>query len=169
MAETPEAEELHRALAALGEPARRSLSRRRQARDRRLPGARQAVPDSRGDILDRTVMRVFPTGARLTLTHNIIRVQNKDGIDKWGEVAIPESADVLLLRNVKADGTTRDPEEIAEKQSVSVPDLEPGDFVEFEYVEQARRAAGLCRGISRRALLFRLLRCAARLARNSCW
>ena len=40
-------------------------------------------------VLDRTVTRVFPTGARLTLTHNIIRVQDKDAIDKFGEVQIP--------------------------------------------------------------------------------
>ena len=42
----------------------------------------------------------------------IVRVQNKDGIDKFGEVTIPEGADVLLLRTVKADGSTREPEEI---------------------------------------------------------
>ena len=40
-------------------------------------------------VLDRTVTRVFPTGARLTLTHNIIRVQDKDAIDKFGEVRSP--------------------------------------------------------------------------------
>ena len=50
------------------------------------------------------------------LTHNIVRVQTKDGIDKWGEVTVPEGADVLLLRTVKADGSTREPEEVAEKR-----------------------------------------------------
>src|SRR5262249_47740546 len=57
--------------------------------------------------------------------------------DKWGEVQVPEGADVLTLRTVKADGSTREPEEIAEKQTISVPDLEVGDFVEFEYVDPA--------------------------------
>jgi hypothetical protein len=88
-------------------------------------------------VLDRTVTRVFSTGARLTLTHNIIQVLAKDGIDKWGEVQIPDGADVLTLRTVKADGSTREPEEIDGKQSVSVPDLEVGDYVEFEYVDPA--------------------------------
>jgi tetratricopeptide (TPR) repeat protein len=88
-------------------------------------------------VLDRTVTRVFATGARMTLTHNIIQVLAKDGIDKWGEVTIPEGADVLTLRAIKADGSTREPEEIAEKEAVSVPDLEVGDYVELEYVDPA--------------------------------
>jgi hypothetical protein len=52
-------------------------------------------------------------------------------------VQVPAGADVLLLRTIKADGTTREPEEIAEKESVSVPDLLPGDYVEFEFVTAA--------------------------------
>src|SRR6202012_1904475 len=58
-----------------------------------------------------------------------------DAIDKFGEVQIPGDADVLVLRTIKADGTTREPEDIGEKESVSVPDLEPGDYVEYEWVE----------------------------------
>ncbi len=136
LAETPEAQELHRALGALGDgnvmdPYR--VDGKAVIATFEQSGHRYDSPSV--IVLDRTVTRVFPTGARLTLTHNIIRVQTKDGIDKWGEVTIPEGADVLLLRTVKADGTTREPEEIAEKQSVSVPDLEPGDYVEFEYVD----------------------------------
>ena len=144
LAETPESQELHRALAALcGE------------KEGRCPGildpfrvdGKQVIADFERDksrprwdtpaviVLDRTVTRVFATGARLTLTHNIIRVQDKDAIDKFGEVTIPGDADVLTLRAVKADGTTREPEELAEKESISLPDLEPGDYVEFEYVD----------------------------------
>jgi hypothetical protein len=94
-------------------------------------GEERAGPD-----LDRTVVRVLPTGARLTLTHNIIRVLTKDGLAKFGEVTIPEGADVLTLRTVKADGSTREPEEIPDKDTVSAPDLEVGDYVEFEYVDR---------------------------------
>src|SRR5258707_3292105 len=138
MAETPEAQDLHRALLALGDgnamdPFRVDGNRVIAAFEK--SGHRFESPSV--IVLDRTVTRVFPTGGRLTLTHNIIRVQTKDGIDKWGEVSIPEGADVLLLRTVKADGTTREPEQIAEKQTVSVPDLAPGDYVEFEYVDPA--------------------------------
>ena len=86
-------------------------------------------------VLDRTVTRVFPDGAELTLTHEIVRVQSKDAIEKWGEVALPEHAEVLTVRTHKADGTTREPEEVAGKESVSAADLAIGDYVEKETLE----------------------------------
>jgi hypothetical protein len=86
-------------------------------------------------VLDRTVSRVFPDGAELTLTHEIVRVQSKDAIEKWGEVALPEHAEVLTVRTHKADGSTREPEEVAGKESVSAADLAIGDYVEKETLE----------------------------------
>jgi hypothetical protein len=86
-------------------------------------------------VLDRTVTRVFPDGAELTLTHEIVRVQSKDAIEKWGEVSLPERAEVLTVRTHKADGTTREPEEVAGKESVSAADLAIGDYVEKETLE----------------------------------
>ena len=164
LAETPESEELHRALAALCDE-----------REGRCPGimdpfrvdGRKVIADFEHDthkpkwdtpaviVLDRTVTRVFPTGARLTLTHNIIRVQDKDAIDKFGEVQIPPDADLLTLRAIKADGTTREPEEVAEKDTISVPDLEPGDYVEFEYVDPAAPPGAFPGGFLAERFFFR--------------
>ena len=84
-------------------------------------------------LLNRTVVKVFKSGARLTLTHNVIRVQDKDGVTNWGEVHIPEGAQVIKLRTVKPDLTTR--EEIANKATVGAPDLQVGDYVEYEWIE----------------------------------
>lgn len=92
-------------------------------------------------VLDRTVMRVFPRGERLSLTHNIIRVLTKEGIDRYGEVHIPDGAEVLKLRTIKADGTIREPEEIPEKDTVSAPSLEVGDYVEYEYLDRDSSSA----------------------------
>ncbi len=86
-------------------------------------------------ILDRTVERVFPSGARATLTHNIVRVQSKDAIDRWGEVAVPEGAEVLAVRTRKSDGTVREPEDISGKATISAPELAIGDCVEWETLE----------------------------------
>ena len=164
LAETPESQELHRALAALCDE-----------HEGRCPGimdpfrvdGRAIIAAFERDkakprwdtpaviVLDRTVTRVFPTGARLTLTHNIIRVQDKDAIDKFGEVQIPADADVLTLRTVKADGTTREPEELVEKDTISVPDLEPGDYVEFEYVDPAAPPGAFPRGFLAERFFFR--------------
>jgi tetratricopeptide (TPR) repeat protein len=86
-------------------------------------------------VLDRTVARVFPDGAQLILTHNIVRVQTKDGIDRWGEVSVPSGSEILTLRTHKADGSTREPEEIVGKETVSAADLAVGDYVEWETME----------------------------------
>jgi hypothetical protein len=86
-------------------------------------------------VLDRAVTRVFPEGAQMTLTHNIVRVQTKDGIEKWGEVAVPDGAEILTLRTHKADGSVREAESIAGKDAISAPDLAVGDYVEWETLE----------------------------------
>ena len=138
LAEVPESPELAKALHALGhrdsiEPYRidgKQVVREFVAR-RGVYSGESAVL-----LLDRTVMRVFPSGARLTLTHNLIRVLTKEGIERFGEVHIPDGAEVLTLRTIKADGSTREPEEIPEKETVSAPALEVGDYIEFEYVDR---------------------------------
>ncbi len=136
--EVPDSAELQKALLALGE---RDDMEAYRIDGRKVIREFEAHPGTFAEepavlVLDRTVVRVLPTGARLTLTHNIIRVLTKDGLGKFGEVNIPEGADVLTLRTVKADGSTREPEEIPDKDSVSAPDLEVGDYVEFEYLDR---------------------------------
>jgi tetratricopeptide (TPR) repeat protein len=86
-------------------------------------------------VLDRDVTRVFPSGATMTLTHEIVRVDSKDAIDRWGEVQIPAGAEILTLRTHKPDGSTREPEEIAGKESISAADLAIGDYLEWELLE----------------------------------
>ncbi|HVV51543.1 MAG TPA: hypothetical protein VHO06_17875, partial [Polyangia bacterium] len=86
-------------------------------------------------VLDRAVTRVFPSGATMTLTHEIVRVDSKDAVDRWGEIQVPEGAEILTLRTHKPDGTTREPEEIAGKDTISAADLAIGDYVEWELLE----------------------------------
>ncbi|HEY2730799.1 MAG TPA: tetratricopeptide repeat protein, partial [Polyangia bacterium] len=92
-------------------------------------------------VLDRSVERVFPDGAQMTLTHEIVRVQSKDAIDRWAEVEVPAGAEVLTLRTHKPDGTTREPEEIAGKETVSAANVAIGDYIEWELLE-TKSAAG---------------------------
>jgi len=96
-------------------------------------GAHYAAPAVM--VLDRAVTRVFGSGATMTLTHEIVRVDSKDAIDRWGEIEVPAGAEILTLRTHKSDGTTREPEEIAGKESVSAADLAIGDYVEWELLE----------------------------------
>ncbi|MBI2897130.1 MAG: DUF3857 domain-containing protein [Deltaproteobacteria bacterium] len=85
-------------------------------------------------VLDYTVVRVWSDGSSLELTHNVIRVQSPEGIERYGEFQPPDGAELLSVRTVKADGTRLEPEQIAGKDSLSLPNLAPGDFVEYEYV-----------------------------------
>src|SRR5690606_30440814 len=57
------------------------------------------------------------------------------GIDALGEVNVPGGAEVIRLRTIKADGRILEPEEIGGKDSISLPNLEVGDYVEIEYLE----------------------------------
>ncbi len=145
----PESAELQRALLALAEPglmdAYRIDGRQVIAEFMKSSAAETFGGEPAVILLDRTVVRVLPNAARLTLTHNIIRVLTKDGLGKFGEVHIPEGAEVLALRTIKADGSTREPESIPEKDTISAPDLEVGDFVEFEYIDRAAPIAGFPR------------------------
>jgi tetratricopeptide (TPR) repeat protein len=84
-------------------------------------------------VLDRTVVLVHADGSRATLTHNIVKVLEKDGLERWGELPIPDGAEVLTARTVKADGRIREPQSLG-KDGMTAPDLAVGDYVEFEYV-----------------------------------
>jgi hypothetical protein len=101
-------------------------------------------------VQDRTVTRFFAGGARACLTHNIVQVLSKEGMERWGEVALPERASVLTLRAIKRDGSVRDADEIVGKRTISVPDLEAGDFVEIEYLELAPPPAAFVGALGRR-------------------
>jgi hypothetical protein len=97
-------------------------------------------------ILDRTVERVFPDGARAQINHSITLVLSKEGIERAGEIHVPEGAEVLTLRTRKADGTIREAEEIVGKPTISAPDLAPGDFVESEILEYKEAPDGIAPG-----------------------
>jgi hypothetical protein len=104
-------------------------------------------------VQDRSVSRFFANGSRISLTHNIIQVLTKEGMERWGEVKLPRGATVLTLHTVKQDGSLHEPEEIVGKSSISLPDLEVGDFVEMEYLEQAPPPAAFA-GVQGRRFYF---------------
>jgi tetratricopeptide (TPR) repeat protein len=136
LGQRPDAVEVRRAARALGLPLPLDAHRLDGAQVIRAfeaSGRRYAAPAV--VVLDRTVSYVTPEGAQLTLTHELVRVQSKDAIDRWAEVEVPAGAEVLTLRTHKADGTTREPEEIAGKETVSAANVAIGDYVEWETLE----------------------------------
>jgi len=85
-------------------------------------------------VLDYTVRRSYADGSALELTHNVIRVQSQEAVDQYGEFTLPTEATLYRIRTLKADGRVLEPERVAGKDSLSLPELRPGDAVEFEYV-----------------------------------
>ena len=103
------------------------------------------------DLVRSSAQRAFSGGAALVLlsdkailmqrngtvsvyVHRITRPLNKEGISRYGEVALPHRADLLELRTIKSSGEVIEPELAQQKPTISMPALEPGDAIEEEYV-----------------------------------
>lgn len=85
-------------------------------------------------VLDAAALEIQSDGSAWERTHTIVKVLDKRGIDTWGETHLPPDAQVITLRTVKADGRVLEAENISGKDSISMPSLDPGDFVEVEWV-----------------------------------
>ena len=86
-------------------------------------------------LLDQAVAVVNPDGSSCERVHCIIKVYNKKGVERWGEVNLPRAAEVLRLRTIKPDGAVVEPEMIPYKSAYSMSGLSPGDVVDYEYLE----------------------------------
>jgi Flp pilus assembly protein TadD len=139
LALTPEARELASALSALGAPDDlapwridgRQVIRAYEADEKAGKHARYQAPGVL--VLDRMVVVVHADGSRLSIVHQIAKVQEKAGVEKWGEIQVPEGAELLAARTIKADGSVREPQSLGGKQGLTAPDLGVGDYVESEY------------------------------------
>lgn len=84
-------------------------------------------------VLDRAVHVVERDGGRTEIVHSVAHLKTDEAIESHGEISLPPGALVLTMRTLKKDGRILEPEEIPNKGTISLPDLEPGDFVEWEY------------------------------------
>lgn len=85
-------------------------------------------------LLSDRVARLASDGSVSLYVHKVTRVLDKDGIEQYGEVALPQHAEVLELRTLKADGSVAEPELTENKTTISMPALAPGDAIEQEYL-----------------------------------
>jgi tetratricopeptide (TPR) repeat protein len=87
--------------------------------------------------------RFFEDGTVLSVVHTIQQVLTRDALYSEGEVGIPPGAVLLNVRTIKSDGRFYVPEEIAQKDAISMPNLEIGDFIEVEYAMEYAAEPGL--------------------------
>ena len=94
-------------------------------------------------VLDAAAVQVFPDGSVVNRVHIVQKALETSGVQEIAEVNLPPGAQVLSLRTLKADGTALEPESIEGKDSVSLPGVQVGDYVESEYLlaEPARGPA----------------------------
>lgn len=85
-------------------------------------------------LLDFGAVEVYEDGSYVEKVHTVAKVLDKRGIDEMGEVHLPGGADVIHLRTIKPDGRILVPEAIDGKDSISMPGLAVGDYVEQEYL-----------------------------------
>jgi tetratricopeptide (TPR) repeat protein len=85
-------------------------------------------------VLDAAAVRVYPDGSMVDRIHIIQKALDQSGIQDLAEVEVPQGAYVLKMRTLKPDGRVLEPESIEGKDTVSLPGVEVGDFVEYEYL-----------------------------------
>ena len=84
-------------------------------------------------LLDHQITRVYEDGSTLERYHGVVAVHDRDGVEREGEQQFPSDY-LLVLRTIKPDGTTVEPEFVPDKNTVGMSGLEVGDIVEYEYL-----------------------------------
>lgn len=85
-------------------------------------------------LLDAAAIEGFADGSQVDRVHIIQKALDQAGVQEVAEVQLPQGAVVLKLRTLKADGTSLEPENIEGKDAVSLPGVQVGDLVEYEYL-----------------------------------
>lgn len=85
-------------------------------------------------VFDYMALALFADGSSSELVHTIQRPQSAEAVDALAEVSMPEDAQPLTLRVIKADGRVLEPDAVPGKDTISMPNVEVGDYVEVEFL-----------------------------------
>ncbi len=84
-------------------------------------------------VLDYSALWIHPDGSSDMLEHEILRIQSQEEIGRESEQPQPTGL-VLRLRVIKPDGTQLEPEPVEGKPTLTMPNLEVGDYIEIEHI-----------------------------------
>ncbi|HEY0838679.1 MAG TPA: tetratricopeptide repeat protein, partial [Vulgatibacter sp.] len=101
---------------------------------REFEGRRRSFDTATVTVFDFAAVEAFEDGSFVERVHVISKVLDKRGVDVLGEAHVPSGAEVIHLRTIKKDGSILEPESIGGKESVSLPNLDVGDYVEMEWL-----------------------------------
>jgi tetratricopeptide (TPR) repeat protein len=85
-------------------------------------------------VLDYAAVWVHADGSSRMLEHEIIKVQSAEAISDLAEQPV-QNGIMLHMRVIKQDGTILEPEFVEGKQTLTMPHLEAGDYIETERIE----------------------------------
>lgn len=88
-------------------------------------------------VWDYGLTRWFEDGSAVEHVHQILQLRTRDALAEYGEVGVPAGAVLLGARTIKQSGRAYVPDPIAGKDSISMPNLELGDFIELEWAAPA--------------------------------
>jgi tetratricopeptide (TPR) repeat protein len=108
-----------------------AISTEEALKDYQAPGGADATS---AFVLDAAAIQAFPDGSMVDRVHIIQKALDQQGVQEIAEVDIPPGAAVLKLRTLKPDGRTLEPEQIEGKDVTSLPGVQVGDMVEYEYL-----------------------------------
>ena len=97
--------------------------------------AEPALPGPAVRVLDHSATLYFPDGKSLRWAHEVLAIRSRDAAEEYGEIGVPEDAHVVSLYTRKFDGRRLYAEEVPEKSTITLPDLDSGDFVIARYLE----------------------------------
>jgi len=100
----------------------------------RTTGSRRFSGGPIVELLSDKAVRLHQDGSATEYVHKLTRVLNKEGIERYGEVALPPGAELLELRTITRDGRLLEPELHEHKATISMPGLAPEDVIEVEYL-----------------------------------
>lgn len=109
-------------------------------------------------VLDAAAVRAYADGSMVDRIHIIQKALDQSGVSELAEVNIPRDAQVLAMRTWKSDGTVLEPENVEGKDSISMPGVEVGDYVEFEYLQAHPSRGPTQKGFTSASFYFQVAR-----------
>ncbi|MGK0360678.1 MAG: hypothetical protein ACI9U2_002991 [Bradymonadia bacterium] len=86
-------------------------------------------------VLDHSASIYFKDGKSLRWVHEVLAVRSRDAAERFGEIGLPEDVRLVALYTRKFDGRRIFAEQVPEKETITLPDLETGDFVVAMYLD----------------------------------
>lgn len=108
-------------------------------------------------VLDASAVEAYPDGSFSERTHVVAKVLDQRGVSLLAEVHLPAGAEIVSLRTLKKDGRVLEPEPIGGKDGISLPGVEVGDVVEYEYLMSTGARGAATPGFAAPKFYFRIV------------